>query len=165
MSIGRKFRVIIADGRPNFEGKEMARHMINLGLHCTYVLVSSVPYIIHEVRLSIKLIHLISRVFFFLPEFYSKFLGFNLFLVFFKVTKVFVGAHAVLANGCVMSRVGTSQVALVAKSHNVPVLVCCETYKFSERVQTDSFVFNELGKFFQLIFGPNHLLVLMAEND
>ena len=64
-----------------------------------------------------------------------------------------------------MSRVGTSQVALVAKSHNVPVLVCCETYKFSERVQTDSFVFNELGKFFQLIFGPNHLLVLMAEND
>ena len=87
--------------------------------------------------------------FFFWPEFYSKFLGFNLFLfVFFKVTKVFVGAHAVLANGCVMSRVGTSQVALVAKSHNVPVLVCCETYKFSERVQTDSFVFNELGKFF-----------------
>ena len=37
------------------------------------------------------------------------------------------------------------QVALVAKSCNVPVLVCCETYKFSERVQTDSFVFNELG--------------------
>ena len=91
--------------------------------------------------------HYFTSFFFFLPEFYSKFLGFNLFLVFFKVTKVFVGAHAVLANGCVMSRVGTSQVALVAKSHNVPVLVCCETYKFSERVQTDSFVFNELGKF------------------
>ena len=33
----------------------------------------------------------------------------------------------------------------MAKSCNVPVLVCCETYKFSERVQTDSFVFNELG--------------------
>ena len=40
---------------------------------------------------------------------------------------------------------GTSQMALVAKSHNIPVLVCCETYKFTERVQTDSFVFNELG--------------------
>ena len=35
--------------------------------------------------------------------------------------------------------------ALVAKAHNVPVLVCCETHKFSELVQTDSFVFNELG--------------------
>merc|ERR1712029_798361 len=33
----------------------------------------------------------------------------------------------------------------IAKAQNVPVLVCCETYKFSERVQTDSFVFNELG--------------------
>ena len=41
--------------------------------------------------------------------------------------------------------VSLNQVALVAKSCNVPVLVCCETYKFSERVQTDSFVFNELG--------------------
>ena len=50
MKIGKKFRVIIADGRPRFEGKEMARHMVNLGLHCTYVLVSSVPYIIQEVR-------------------------------------------------------------------------------------------------------------------
>ena len=106
---GRKFRIIIADGRPKFEGKEMARQLTSLGLQCTYVLVSSVPYIMQE------------------------------------VTKVFIGAHAVLANGCVMSRVGTSQVALVAKSQNVPVLVCCETYKFSERVQTDSFVFNELG--------------------
>lgn len=51
-----------------------------------------------------------------------------------------------LANGYVMSRVGTSLIALVAKTFNVPVLVCCETYKFSDRVQTDSFVFNELGK-------------------
>merc|ERR1711997_1082407 len=36
-----------------------------------------------------------------------------------EITKVFLGAH--------------------------PVFVCCETYKFSEKVQTDSFVFNELG--------------------
>ena len=69
------------------------------------------------------------------------------FLSLFQVTKVFLGAHALLANGCVMSRVGSSQVAMVAKAYNVPVLVCCETYKFCERVQTDSFVFNELGKF------------------
>ena len=106
---GRKFRVVVADGRPKFEGKEMVRRIVNMGVHCTYVLASSVPYIIQE------------------------------------VSKVFLGAHAVMTNGCVMSRVGTSQMALVAKSQNVPVLVCCETYKFTERVQTDSFVFNELG--------------------
>ena len=32
-----------------------------------------------------------------------------------EVTKVFLGAHAVMANGYVMSRVGTSQVAMIAK--------------------------------------------------
>ena len=63
-----------------------------------------------------------------------------------QVSKVVVGAHSLLANGCVMARVGTALVALVAKSYNVPVLVCCETYKFSEKVQTDAFVFNELGE-------------------
>jgi translation initiation factor eIF-2B subunit delta len=62
-----------------------------------------------------------------------------------EVSKVFLGAHALLANGYVMSRVGTSLVALVASSYNVPVLFCCETYKCCDRVQTDSFVFNELG--------------------
>ncbi|KAL1123641.1 hypothetical protein AAG570_002717 [Ranatra chinensis] len=62
-----------------------------------------------------------------------------------QVTKVLVGAHALLANGYVMSRAGCSLVALVAHAYNVPVLVCCETYKFCERVQTDAFVFNELG--------------------
>ncbi|XP_077590475.1 translation initiation factor eIF2B subunit delta [Stigmatopora nigra] len=61
-----------------------------------------------------------------------------------EVSKVLLGAHALLANGYMMSRVGTSQVALAAKAFNVPVLVCCETYKFCERVQTDSFVSNEL---------------------
>ncbi|CAH1957273.1 unnamed protein product [Acanthoscelides obtectus] len=62
-----------------------------------------------------------------------------------SVTKVLLGAHALLTNGYVMSRIGTAQVALVAKAYNKPVLVCCETYKFSERVQTDSFVYNEIG--------------------
>ena len=61
-----------------------------------------------------------------------------------EVSKVLLGAHALLANGSVMSRVGTAQLALVARAHNVPVLVCCETYKFRERVQTDAFVSNEL---------------------
>ena len=57
-----------------------------------------------------------------------------------------VGAHGLLANGYVMSRIGTSLIALVAKSYNVPVLVCCETYKFCDKVLTDAFVTNELGE-------------------
>ena len=57
------------------------------------------------------------------------------------------------------------QVALVAKSCNVPVLVCCETYKFSERVQTDSFVFNELGDPDDLVATGNALYTLGERND
>ncbi|KAM3932232.1 translation initiation factor eIF2B subunit delta isoform 2-T2 [Leptodactylus fuscus] len=105
---GKRFRVIVVDSRPRLEGRETLRRLVNCGIHCTYIMITAISYI--------------------LPE----------------VSKVFLGAHALLANGYVMSRVGTSQIALIAKAHNVPVLVCCETYKFCEKVQTDSFVSNEL---------------------
>ncbi|KAI6164971.1 eukaryotic translation initiation factor 2B delta subunit [Pisolithus thermaeus] len=36
-------------------------------------------------------------------------------------------------------------VAMMAKMHNVPVVVCCETYKWSETVRWDSFSKNELA--------------------
>lgn len=64
-----------------------------------------------------------------------------------EVTKVFLGASAILSNGTVYSRIGTACVAMVAHEFRVPVLICCETYKFHERVQLDSICFNELGKF------------------
>ncbi|XP_051115247.1 uncharacterized protein LOC127240563 isoform X2 [Andrographis paniculata] len=62
-----------------------------------------------------------------------------------EVTRVFLGASSVLSNGTVYSRVGTACVAMVAHEFRVPVLICCEAYKFHERVQLDSFCFNELG--------------------
>ncbi len=58
---------------------------------------------------------------------------------------VLVGAHSIHSNGSVYSRAGTALVAMLAKQHSVPVVVCCETYKFSEGVQLDSFTKNELG--------------------
>jgi translation initiation factor eIF-2B subunit delta len=62
-----------------------------------------------------------------------------------EATKVYLGAASVLSNGTVYSRVGSACVAMVAHAFHVPVLVCCETYKFHERVQLDSICFNELG--------------------
>ncbi|KAA8541161.1 hypothetical protein F0562_025093 [Nyssa sinensis] len=62
-----------------------------------------------------------------------------------EVTKVFLGAASVLSNGTVYSRVGTACVAMVAHAFHVPVLICCEAYKFHERVQLDSICSNELG--------------------
>jgi len=62
-----------------------------------------------------------------------------------EVSTVFVGAHSLHSNGAVFSRAGTALVAMMAKQHSVPVVVCCETYKYSEGVQLDSFTKNELA--------------------
>ncbi|KAK3225612.1 hypothetical protein Dsin_005474 [Dipteronia sinensis] len=62
-----------------------------------------------------------------------------------EVTRVFLGASSVLSNGTAYSRVGTACVAMVAHAFRVPVLICCEAYKFHERVQLDSICSNELG--------------------
>eukprot|EP00730_Choanoeca_flexa_P019099 TRINITY_DN9316_c0_g1_i4.p1 TRINITY_DN9316_c0_g1~~TRINITY_DN9316_c0_g1_i4.p1 ORF type:complete len:561 (+),score=110.51 TRINITY_DN9316_c0_g1_i4:42-1685(+) len=61
------------------------------------------------------------------------------------VSKVFLSAEAMLANGSFSGSIGSSMIAMMAHSLNVPVMLCCETYKFSDRVQTDAFVSNELG--------------------
>ncbi|KAL1563226.1 translation initiation factor eIF-2B subunit delta-like isoform X2 [Salvia divinorum] len=42
-------------------------------------------------------------------------------------------------------RVGTACIVMVAHQFRVPVLICCEAYKFHERVQLDSICCNELG--------------------
>ena len=62
-----------------------------------------------------------------------------------EVTRVFLGAASIFSNGTVYSRVGTACVAMVAHAFRVPVLICCEAYKFHERVQLDSICSNELG--------------------
>jgi len=48
-----------------------------------------------------------------------------------KVDKVIVGSDVVTANGAVVNKIGTSQIALAAKEARVRVFVGAETYKFS----------------------------------
>lgn len=107
----RQFRVVIVDSRPNLEGQQLLRRLVEKGLSCTYTHINGVSYIMHE------------------------------------VTRVFLGAASVLSNGTVYSTVGTASIAMVAHANHVPVLVCCESYKFLERVQLDSICSNELGMF------------------
>lgn len=56
-----------------------------------------------------------------------------------NITRVLVGAEAITANGAVIGKVGTSNIALAAKEARVRVFVAAGTYKFS--VET---VFGEL---------------------
>ncbi|KAE8307010.1 hypothetical protein BDV41DRAFT_582760 [Aspergillus transmontanensis] len=75
-------------------------------------------------------------------------------------TKVFLGAHAMTSNGRLYSRVGTALVAMSAKERaggvEVPVIVCCETVKFTDRVALDSIVVNEIADADELV--PSHPL-------
>lgn len=63
-----------------------------------------------------------------------------------RASVVLLGTHALLANGALYSRAGTAACAMMARERGAPVIVCCETYKFSDRVQLDSFVTNEAGE-------------------
>lgn len=106
---GIKFKVIVVDSRPRFEGKQLLRALANAGVPCTYVLLTAIGHVMRE------------------------------------VSKVILGAHSLLSNGALYSRAGTAVVAMSAHERKIPVIVCCETYKFSDRVQLDSFVQNEIG--------------------
>lgn len=46
---GTKFRVIVVDGRPWREGREMLRRLVGCGLDCSYILVSAASFIMREV--------------------------------------------------------------------------------------------------------------------
>lgn len=60
-------------------------------------------------------------------------------------TKCVLGVHTVLANGSLQARAGSALVAMEAKRRHVPVTMCAETIKFSERVALDSIVTNEIA--------------------
>ena len=120
---GKRFQVVVADSRPLFEGKNMARSLLRSGLDVQYSLLTGLG------SLSVK------------------------------VTKCFLGASAMMGNGRLYSRAGTALVAMTAKDlggsgpglglagavGTVPVIVLCESVKFSSKVVLDSVVTNELG--------------------
>lgn len=79
-----------------------------------------------------------------------------------EVSTVIVGAHSIHGNGAVYSRAGTALVAMMAKQHSIPFIVCCETYKFSAGVQLDSFTKNELGKYSYACCSPRVKVTLLS---
>lgn len=107
---GTRFRVIVIDSRPLFEGVKMAKALAEIGIECTYTLIHALSYVVRT------------------------------------ATKVFLGAHSMLSNGRLYSRVGTAALAMYAKEFEVPVIVCCESIKFTDRVGLDSIVNNELAE-------------------
>ncbi|KAL1681344.1 hypothetical protein EV122DRAFT_261148 [Schizophyllum commune] len=80
-----------------------------------------------------------------------------------EASMVLLGAHSLHSNGAVYSRAGTAMVAMLAKQYGIPVVVCCETYKFSEGLMLDGFGKNELAppKFSQSATGTTATLEVL----
>mmetsp|Transcript_53155 Transcript_53155/g.108416 ORF Transcript_53155/g.108416 Transcript_53155/m.108416 type:complete len:376 (+) Transcript_53155:111-1238(+) len=66
------------------------------------------------------------------------------FAIMARVNKVIVGCYAVLANGGITGLTGMHTVAMAAKHHNVPFVVCTGMYKLSPVFPHDQYSFNEL---------------------
>ncbi|KAK5227643.1 hypothetical protein LTR47_008685 [Exophiala xenobiotica] len=117
---GTKFKVIVVDSRPMFEGKNLARSLVRAGLQVQYALLAGLSDLVDQ--------------------------GAG------AVTKCLLGASAMLGNGALLARAGTAMVALMAKecsknrSRNVPVIVLCETVKFTAKAALDSVIMNEVAE-------------------
>lgn len=51
---GREFSIIVVDGGPWFEGKEMLRRLVEAGLKCSYVQISALSFIVRQVKIKKK---------------------------------------------------------------------------------------------------------------
>eukprot|EP01112_Ceratiomyxa_fruticulosa_P012160 TRINITY_DN3353_c0_g2_i2.p1 TRINITY_DN3353_c0_g2~~TRINITY_DN3353_c0_g2_i2.p1 ORF type:complete len:348 (+),score=73.18 TRINITY_DN3353_c0_g2_i2:196-1239(+) len=60
-----------------------------------------------------------------------------------RVNKVIIGTHAVMANGGLIAPAGTNMLAIAAKHHSVPVMVCTGLYKLSPLYPQDQDTFND----------------------
>lgn len=107
------------------------------GKHFSVVVVDSRPLYEGKNLLAVLLSANISTTYVLLPA---------LSLILPRVSLCLLGTHSLLSNGSMFSRAGTAMVAMMLKDKGVPVICCCETYKFSERIMLDSIVGNEMGK-------------------
>lgn len=57
--VGKKFRVVVADSRPLFEGKNLARTLADAGIPVTYCMTSSLAHVIKDVTMCILGAHAI----------------------------------------------------------------------------------------------------------
>lgn len=50
-----------------------------------------------------------------------------------KVTKIFLGADAILRNGDVVNKVGSGMIAQIAKKNKIPLYIIADSWKFTEK--------------------------------
>ncbi|KAK6459737.1 uncharacterized protein RJT20DRAFT_125095 [Scheffersomyces xylosifermentans] len=136
----KKFNLIVVDSRPLFEGKRLLTNLVNTNYNpdgegldsevesiASSRSIKSQPITHENLKIHYVLINSLSST------------------ILEDVDCVFLGAHAMLSNGRLYSRVGTGLIAMMCHARNIPVLTCCESVKFSDKVQLDSVTTNELA--------------------
>lgn len=116
----KKFKVVVVDSRPLFEGRNLVRSLLRAGM-CEGGELEGCQVI------------------------YSLMSGLTDTLEQNSVTKCFLGASGMLGNGGLYSRCGSAMVAMMAKTYKIPVLVLAETVKFTAKMAVDSLSLNEVG--------------------
>jgi translation initiation factor eIF-2B subunit delta len=66
-------------------------------------------------------------------------------------SRVILGASGLLVNGSALAPAGTGMIACLAQFYRLPVIFAAESYKFTDRVQMDSIIYNELSDPLQLM--------------
>lgn len=74
-----------------------------------------------------------------------------------EASVVLLGAHSMLSNGRLQSRIGSATVAMLARKADVPVIVCCGSIKFSGKVALDSIVLNEVAPSEELLLDDSQI--------
>lgn len=134
----KSFNLVVVDSHPLFEGKKLVSSLLNTKINggdgdpdlasvSSRVGLSNPSITQDMLKISYVFLNLLSST------------------VLEDVDVAFLGAHAMLSNGHLYSRVGTGMVAMMCHRRNIPVLTCCESIKFSDRVQLDSVTTNELA--------------------
>lgn len=94
---GRKFRVIVTETRPLFQGKKTAEDLERMHVPFLYIIDSAEAQFMRQ------------------------------------ATKAMVGADAILSDGSIVNKIGTAQMAIIAKEFCVPFFVACGTHKFDDK--------------------------------
>jgi translation initiation factor eIF-2B subunit delta len=122
---GKKFKVIVVDSRPLFEGKNSARSLARAGMEVQYCLISGLASVARQVT--------------------KCFLGASAIMgngrLYSRAGTALVAMMAKEGRG---SGLGDSK-GVNGLSNFVPVIVLCESIKLTSRVALDSVVGNELG--------------------
>lgn len=129
----KTFNLVIVDSRPLFEGKKLLKKLVATvederdEKDDSPRKVLSSPITKDRLKVNYVMINSLSLT------------------ILEDVDIAFLGAHAMLSNGHMYSRVGTAMIAMMCHRRSIPVLTCCESIKFSDKVQLDSVTTNELS--------------------